>query len=302
MSLLPIGCAVTDGMQCDRGMPISDGIVGKYGDQMKVFEEFGLSNQMFSQFAGCELLARKYGLDRAECDRFAAVSNDRAWKATHAGKFKREIAAIPCKLGEKSKVKLKSMGELHTTDEGIRDGVTSASLAKMKGLHEHSTKDSRITAASASQICDGAAAILVANEAGLKKLGLKPRARIVSMAVVGHDPVIMLEGPIPATKKALEKAKMTIKDMDRYEVNEAFASVALAWKKALGADESKLNVKGGAMALGHPIGATGAKLMTTLVHELEDCGGKYGLLAVCEGGGTANCTIIENLGGKRAKL
>jgi len=160
----------------------------------------------------------------------------------------------------------------------------------------------RITAATSSQICDGASAILICNEAGLKKLGVKPRARIISLALAGTDPITMLAGPIPATKTALERAKLKLSDIDLYEVNEAFASVPLSWAKELGADMNKLNVNGGAMALGHPLGATGTKLMTTLLHELERRGGKYALQAICEGGGTANATIIERLSSGSAKL
>jgi acetyl-CoA C-acetyltransferase/acetyl-CoA acyltransferase len=170
-----------------------------------------------------------------------------------------------------------------------------ASLEGLEGLNAL-REDGVITAGSASQISDGAAAVLIANEEGVKQHGLTVRARIHSLAVVGSDPVIMLEGPIPATQKVLRKAGLKIEDIDLYEVNEAFGSVPLAWAKAIGADLSKLNVNGGAQALGHPLGATGAKLMTTLLHELERRGGRYGLLAICEGGGTANAMIIERLG------
>ena len=152
-----------------------------------------------------------------------------------------------------------------------------------------------LTAANASQICDGGAAVMIVNGDTCKRLGLKPWAKIVALSVIGSDPVIMLEGPIPATKKVLERAGMTIDDIDLYEVNEAFGSVPLSWAKAIGADLSKLNVNGGAQALGHPLGGTGAKLMTTMIHELHRTGGRYGLLAICEGGGTANGTIIERV-------
>lgn len=297
MSVCAIGASVIDGMKCGRGIPICDTIVEKYAEKLKSFEEYGVDPSMFSQFAGAELVAKKYGLTRQELDRFAAVSNQRAVAATKFGKFKREIVPLQMKVNDKYKGKAPASGEMHTVDEGIRDGVTAETLAKLAALHPNA-KDSRVTAASASQICDGAAAVLICNDAGLKKLGLKPRARIIEMAVCGCDPVLMLEGPIPATQKALQKAKMSIEQFDRYEVNEAFASVPLAWKVALQADEGKLNVNGGAMALGHPIGATGAKLMTTLVHALEACGGKYGCLAICEGGGTGNCTLIEKMCGQ----
>jgi len=156
-------------------------------------------------------------------------------------------------------------------------------------------EDGRLTAATSSQICDGASGVLIVNERGLKELGVKPMARIVSMTVVGGDPVIMLEAPIPGTKKALERAELSIDDIDLYEVNEAFASVPVAWLQEMGADPAKLNVHGGAIALGHPLGASGTKLMTTLVHALKTKGGRYGLQTMCEGGGLANVTIIENM-------
>jgi acetyl-CoA C-acetyltransferase len=169
-----------------------------------------------------------------------------------------------------------------------------ATLDGIRGL-QPLQEGGTITAASASQICDGAAAVLVANEEAVERHGLTKLARIVSMSVVGTDPIIMLEGPIKATEKALEKAGLTIDDIDLFEVNEAFGSVPLAWAKALGVDKDKLNVNGGAQALGHPLGGTGAKLMTTLIHELHRTGKRYGLLAICEGGGTANGTVIERL-------
>jgi len=174
-------------------------------------------------------------------------------------------------------------------DEGIRFPVDTDKLSKLPLLRP----DGQLTAATASQITDGAAAMLICNERGLKKLGLKPRAKIISLAVVGSDPVEMLSGPIPATKMILNKAGMTIDQIDLYEVNEAFASVPLAWAKTIGADINKLNVNGGAIALGHPLGATGCKLMTTLLNELERRKVRYGLQAICEGGGMANATIIE---------
>ena len=179
----------------------------------------------------------------------------------------------------------------HVIDEGIR---MNASIEAMRGLNPL-REEGRITAGTASQISDGAAAVMIANDSAVAELGLQARARIHSMAVVGSDPVIMLEGPIPATEKVLEKAGLSIADIDLYEVNEAFGSVPLAWAKALGADLDRLNVNGGAQALGHPLGATGAKLMVTLVHELERRGGRYGLIAICEGGGTANAMIIERI-------
>jgi acetyl-CoA C-acetyltransferase len=180
---------------------------------------------------------------------------------------------------------------MHVRDEGIRFEATLESIGSVKLLSEGGT----ISAASASQICDGAAGLMVVNERGLKTLGVKPLARIHHMSLLGHDPVIMLEAPVPATERALKKAGMKIDDIDLFEVNEAFAPVPLAWLKTLGADAARLNVNGGAIALGHPLGGSGAKLMTTLVHALQKRGKRYGLQTMCEGGGMANVTIVERL-------
>ena len=238
----------------------------------------------FSQFAGAEMLAKKHDLTRDELDEFAYQSHVKAARATKEGRFKLEIVPLEVTLEDGKQV-------VHDVDEGIR---FEPSLEKTKAL-EPLAPGGVLTAANSSQICDGAAAVLIANERALKLHNLTPRARFHTLTVVGDDPVIMLEGPIPATKKALAKAGLRIEDFDVYEINEAFAPVPLAWAKVIGADKQKLNVNGGAMALGHPLGATGAKLMTTLLHELERVNGKLGLLAICEGGGTANCTIIERL-------
>merc|ERR1711862_894068 len=207
------------------------------------------------------------------------------WKSLPT-RFTNEI--IPVKGFDKKK----NEEVLHDTDEGIRWPTDPAKLKKLPLLKP---EGGRITAATASQICDGASAMLVCNEAGLKKLGLRPRAKIVALALAGDDPVMMLGGPIPATQNELKRAGLSINDMDLYEVNEAFASVPLAWQKALGADLNKLNVNGGAMALGHPLGATGTKIMTTLLNKMERRDLRYGLQAICEGGGTANATIIERI-------
>jgi len=181
--------------------------------------------------------------------------------------------------------------ELHTVDEGIRFDASLEAIRGVKLMLEGGV----LTAATASQICDGASGVLVVNEAGLKTLGVAPLARIHHMTVIGGDPVIMLEAPIPATQRALKKAGMSINDIDLFEVNEAFASIPMAWLKALGADPDKLNVNGGAIALGHPLGASGTKLMTTLLHALKARGKRYGLQTMCEGGGLANVTIVERL-------
>ncbi|HEX4881356.1 MAG TPA: acetyl-CoA C-acyltransferase [Porticoccaceae bacterium] len=272
MSQVPMFSAVDDAAEKGRGKPKSDRLEERY------------PGVEFSQFMGAELLAKKYEITREQLDEFGFQSHMKATAATESGKFRQEI--LPLELvTEDGRV------IVHDADEGIRP---NASLDAMKTL-EPLAPGGVITAGSASQISDGAAAVMLANGDAVKRLGLKPRARIHTLAVVGSDPVIMLEGPIPATRKALERAGLTIDDIDLYEVNEAFGSVPLAWAKAVGADPAKLNVNGGAQANGHPLGCTGAKLMTTLLNELERRKGRYGLLAICEGGGTANATIIERL-------
>ena len=244
------------------------------------------NNVAFSQFVGAEMMARKYGLSKDELDRYALLSHQRALAATQAGAFKNEILPVAVRTADGAE-----SGEMHSADEGIRAEATLESIQGVKLLQEGGV----ITAANASQICDGATGVMVVNERGLKALGVKPLARIHHMTMIGHDPVIMLEAPIPATERALKKAGMKIDDIDLYEVNEAFASVPLGWLKALGADPQRLNVNGGAIALGHPLGASGTKLMTTLVHALGQRGKRYGLQTMCEGGGMANVTIIERL-------
>ncbi|CAE8605089.1 unnamed protein product [Polarella glacialis] len=285
MSAVPIGASIIDGVKAGHGNPMSDSMFKKYEEQLKGFKEYGMSDKAFSQFAGAEMLGKKYGLSREDVEKFAVASHKRSQAATQAGKFKAEIVPLPVK---------RSQGEstgMHTEDEGIRPGTTLEGLAKMNALFPNGI----LTPATASQICDGAAALLICNERGLKKLGLQPIARIHGMALAGSCPVIMLEGPVPASQTVLQKVGMKIQDIDLYEVNEAFATVPLAWCKAMGAEFEKLNVNGGAMALGHPLGGTGAKLMTTLLYELQRRKGRFGLLAICEGGGTANATIIEML-------
>ena len=254
-------------------------------------------------------------------EEFALSSHTKAARAIKEGKFKKEIVSI--KGLDKN-----GNAVIHDTDEGVRPNTTLEKLAKLPSIKQMQVggadkcivppapsplsshprrnfstqskgkRSGRITAGLSSQICDGAAAILICNEAGLKKLGLRPRAKIVALALAGADPVVMLSGPIPATKNALERSGLSMSQMDVYEVNEAFAPVPLAWAKALGADLNKLNVNGGAMALGHPLGGTGCKLMTTLVHELERRGGRYGLQAICEGGGTGEQRVREERGGR----
>ena len=237
----------------------------------------------WSQFMGAEMVAEKHGFSKEEMDRFALASHEKAAAATKAGAFDKEIVPIPIETPEGS--------EMHTVDEGIRFDATLEGIAGVKLL----SPDGRITAASASQICDGSSAALIVSEAMLKEHGLTPLARIVDLTVTAGDPVIMLEEPLFATDKALKKAGLSINDIDLYEVNEAFAPVPMAWLKHTGADPDKLNVNGGAIALGHPLGASGTKLMATLIHALHARGKKYGLQTMCEGGGVANVTIVEAL-------
>jgi acetyl-CoA C-acetyltransferase len=241
-------------------------------------------NIQFSQFMGAEMIAKKYDQSKDQLDEFAYHSHKKAIAATESGAFRHEIVPIEVTLptGEKA---------MHTVDEGIRFDASLDGIKSVKLLQE----GGRVTAATSSQICDGASGVMVVNEAGLKALGVKPLARIVHMTVIGHDPVIMLEAPIPATLRALKKADMKIGDIDLYEVNEAFAPVPVAWLRETGGDPAKINVNGGAIALGHPLGGSGTKLMATLVHALHARGKKYGLQTMCEGGGLANVTIIEAL-------
>jgi acetyl-CoA C-acetyltransferase len=241
-------------------------------------------NIQFSQFAGAEMIAKKYGLTKDQLDEFGYNSHRKAIEATKAGKFANEIVPIKIKTAE-------GVEEEHTVDEGIR---FEASLEAMRGV-KLLQEDGALTAATSSQICDGASGVMVVNERGLKALGVEPLARIHHMTVTGGDPVVMLEEPVFATQKALKRAGMSINEIDLYEVNEAFAPVPLAWLRGNDADPSRLNVNGGAIALGHPLGGSGTKLMSTLVHALRKNGKRYGLQTMCEGGGLANVTIVEAL-------
>tara|TARA_R110000796_G_scaffold13464_16_gene43523 strand:+ start:2127 stop:3287 length:1161 start_codon:yes stop_codon:yes gene_type:complete len=266
MTRVPMGSNVSLYAKAGVGEgPFSDRIEAKYG------------TKNFSQFIGAEMVAKKHGFNREELDSFALESHRRAKTARDTGVFDTEI--IP----------LEVEGGMHTRDEGIRDDATLDSISNVKLLDP----DGMISAANASQICDGAAGVLVVSEAALKKYNLTPKARIINLTVTAGDPVIMLEEPLPATDRALQRAGMKIGDIDLFEVNEAFAPIPMAWLKHTGADPEKLNVNGGAIALGHPLGASGARLMTTLVHSLHARGKKYGLQTMCEGGGIANVTIIE---------
>jgi len=280
MSQVPIGANIVDGLKAGHGRSEeSKGIQSNWGEGVQ-----------FSQFAGAELLAKKYALTRQELDQFAYESHQKAVAAVKAGKFKNEIFPLAGKTKDGKEVVVDQ-------DEGVRPETTVEALSKLKALAPNGI----ITAGVASQITDGSSAILICNERGLKKLGVRPRAKIHTLSLAGSDPRIMLEGPIPATQAALKRAGLTIDQIGLYEVNEAFAPVPLAWLKALKADPKRLNVNGGAIALGHPLGSTGTKITTTLVNEMEKRGERYGVVAICEGGGTANATIIE-LVPKTAKL
>ncbi len=273
MSMVPIGSNIKDGYDAGHGFPFdSDGISERY------------PGIFFSQFSGAEMMAEKWNLSREDLDRFALSSHQKAAAAVEGKHFDREILPVQAK-NEEGKT------DMVLNDEGIR---YDASLEALSGLNPIS-EGGVITAGNASQITDGAAAVMICNDEGLKKIKADPRARIKGISVVGDDPVIMLSGPIPASRQVLNATNLSINDIDLYEVNEAFAPVPLSWAIELKADIDKLNVNGGAMALGHPLGASGAKLMTTLLHELERTKGKYGLQAICEGGGTANATIIERI-------
>jgi acetyl-CoA C-acetyltransferase len=247
----------------------------------RVLDRFGVSG--FSQFIGAQMIAEKYGFSREQLDAFSLESHRRAARATQEGAFVNEIVPIPIEVdGEAS---------LHTVDEGIRFDATMDSIGSVKTLAEGGV----ITAANASQICDGASAVLIVSGQALKSHGLMPIGRIHQLTVTAGDPVVMLEEPIEATRKALTRAGMKIGDIDLYEVNEAFAPIPLAWLREVEADHDRLNVNGGAIALGHPLGASGTKLMATLLNALKARGKRYGLQAICEGGGIANVTIVERL-------
>jgi acetyl-CoA C-acetyltransferase len=273
MTRVPMGMPVTLPAKHGLGIPKSPRMETRYP---------GIE---FSQFTGGEMMARKYELAKDALDQFAYESHRKAIDATESGAFRSEIVPVPVTTAEGKAI-------THDWDEGIRFDVTLEGIRSVKLIHENGL----LSAASASQICDGASGTVVVNEKGLKALGLDPLARVHHMSVLGHDPVIMLEAPIPATARALKKAGLRIQDIDLYEVNEAFAPVPLAWLKATGADPARLNVHGGAIALGHPLGASGTRLVATLVSALRARGARYGLQTMCEGGGLANVTIIERLG------
>ena len=272
MTRAPMGMSVILPMKAGMGVPKSPN------------QELRYPNIQFSQFAGAEMVAKKYGLTKDQLDEYGYLSHQRAIAATQGGAFKDEILVVDGKDAEGNTVR-------HEADEGIRFESSLEAMRGVKLLQEGGA----LTAATSSQICDGASGVMVVSEKALKEYGLTPLARIHHLSVIGHDPVIMLEAPIPATARALKRAGMSIDDIDLFEVNEAFASVPVAWLKELGADPARLNVNGGAIALGHPLGASGTKLMTTLLSALKSRGKKYGLQTMCEGGGLANVTIVERL-------
>ena len=271
MSRVPMGSTAMLHMKEGLGHYKSPGLEEKY------------PGIQWSQFMGAEMIVTKHGFTKDDLDRFALDSHRKAAEATKSGAFEAEIVPVEIETPEGT--------EMHTVDEGIRFDATMESISGVKLL----SPDGTITAASSSQICDGSSAVLVVSERALKEYGLTPIARIHNLTVTAGDPVIMLEEPLFATDRALERAGMKISDIDLFEVNEAFAPVPLAWLKHTGADPDKLNVNGGAIALGHPLGASGTKLMATLVHALKARGKKYGLQTMCEGGGVANVTIVEAL-------
>jgi len=273
MTRVPMGAAIT--------MAKAGGI-GHDPFAESIQKRFGVPG--FNQFTGAQMLSDKYGFTREDNDRFAVESHHRAAAATQSGAFAAEIVPV-------SYVNADGENAIHDKDEGIRADSTMESIGSVKLIKEGGT----LSAAVASQICDGASGVLVVSEAALKAHNLTPIARIVNLAVTAGDPIIMLEEPIPATRRVLERAGLSLSDIDLFEVNEAFSSVPLAWTKALDVDPAKLNVNGGAIALGHPLGATGTKLMSTLIHALRARGGRYGLQTMCESGGIANATIVEVL-------
>ena len=269
MTRTPMGASVVKGM----GFPFSETMQNRY-------EETGLPPQGI----GAEMIADEYGFTREDLDAFGAESQRRAAVATAEGRFENEIVPVP--------VEIDGSTEVMTADEGIREGTTSESLSKLNPAFR---EDGKVTAGNSSQITDGASAVLVMSAEKAAELGLRARARFHSFALAGADPVTMLKGPIPATEKVMARSGLTLEDIDLFEVNEAFASVVLAWQKEHGTDLNKTNVNGGAIALGHPLGCSGTKLMATLLNELERTNGRYGLQTMCEGGGMANATIIERL-------
>jgi acetyl-CoA acyltransferase len=279
MSQVPMGASVGDGK---FGYPFGPKVGLRYAD----------IGGLVPQGISAELIADKWGLSREDLDAFSAESQQRAARARDEGRFDNEIVPVRSAHRDKETGNITESDELITADEGIRADSTVESLGKLKPAFK---PDGKVTAGNSSQITDGASAALIMSEDKATQLGLTPRARFHSFALAGVDPVTMLTGPIPATQKVLDKAGLSLDDIDLVEINEAFASVVLAWQHETGADMSKVNVNGGAIALGHPLGCSGTKLLATLLNELDRTAGRYGLQTMCEGGGMANATIIERL-------
>ena len=279
MSMVPMGSSF---MTPNTGMPFGPGMGLRYADR----------GGLVPQGTSAEMIAEKWNLSREDLDAYGARSQQFAAKAREEGRFEREILPVKAMPIDKETGKLIGTDELFSQDEGIRPDTTVETLANLKPAFK---ADGVVTAGNSSQITDGASAVLIMSEDKANELGMTPRARFHSFSLAGVDPIFMLTGPIPATHKVLERSGLTMDDIDLVEINEAFASVVLAWEKELHPDMDKVNVNGGAIALGHPLGCSGARLMTTLLHELERTGGRYGLQTMCEGGGLANATIIERL-------
>lgn len=269
MSRVPMTASVASG----PGKPFGPAMMHRY------------NNASFHQGVSAEMMAERWKLDRASLDQYSLESHRRAARATEQGWFCREI--LPTLVQREDGTTVPA-----SRDEGIRPDTTPEKMATLKTVFK---PDGVVTAGNSSQITDGAAAVLIMERSVAERLGYKPLARFVAFALAGEDPVLMLSAPIPATGRVLARAALKLEEMDRIEINEAFASVVLAWQKETQADLARVNVNGGAIALGHPLGASGARLMTTLVHELDRCGGRYGLETMCEGGGMANATIIERI-------
>jgi len=276
-----IACGVENMSRVHLGSTVDHGPGQPFGTRMVRRYEDGLVPQGIS----AELIAQKWGLSRGDLDALSLQSHRRASAATLEGRFEGQIVPVPVRNEDGGTTMM-------DRDEGIRPDTSMEKLAALKPAFK---PDGMVTAGNSSQISDGAAAILIMERGLAERLGLRPRARFVSFSLAGDDPIFMLTGPIPATRKALDRAGLTLDQIDLVEINEAFASVVLAWQRETGADMSRVNVNGGAIALGHPLGASGARLMTALLHELERTGGRYGLQTMCEGGGMANGTIIERI-------
>jgi acetyl-CoA acyltransferase len=280
MSQVPMGASIGDGRY---GLPFGPRMSQRYQDV----------GGLVPQGISAELIADKWGLTREDLDAFGAQSQQRAARARDEGRFDNEIIAVRSIHRDKETGNITESDELVTADEGIRPDTTAESLANLKPAFK---PDGKVTAGNSSQITDGASAALIMSEDKAAELGLTPRARFHSFALAGADPIMMLTAPIPATQRVLDKAGLSLDDIDLVEINEAFASVVVAWQRETGADMSKVNANGGAIALGHPLGCSGTKLLATLLNELERTGGRYGLETMCEGGGMANATVIERLG------